>query len=74
MEAGGSLLPALFLEHGEALGAVPLPLGLVAEVHAPKVEPLDGTILVVAPNHLTIGHLQSTTVYLSLTFCEINQS
>ena len=64
-------LPALFLEHGQTLGAIPLALGLVAEVHAPKVEPLDGTILVVAPNHLTVGHLQLTTVYISLTYCEI---
>ena len=50
-------LPALFLEHGQTLRAIPLALGLVAEVHAPEVEPLDGTILVVAPNHLTVGHL-----------------
>ena len=53
-----SVLPALFLEHGQALRAIPLPLGLVAQVHAAKVEPLDGTILVIAPNHLTVGHLK----------------
>ena len=54
----GWSLPALFLEHGQALGAIPLALGLVAEVHATKVEPLDGTILVVATNHLAVGHLK----------------
>ena len=51
-------LPALLLEHGQTLGAIPLALRLVGQVHAPEVKPLDGTILVVATNHLTVRNLQ----------------
>ena len=39
-------MESLFLlEHGEALGTVPLPLGLGREGHAAEMEPLDGTVL-----------------------------
>ena len=39
-------MESLFLlEHGEALGTVPLPLGFGGERHAAEVEPLDGTVL-----------------------------
>ena len=53
----------LFLfEQSDALWAVPLPLGLVGEPHASKVEPLDGAVVVVAPDHLPIGHLLAQAV------------
>ena len=51
-------LPTLLLEHGQTLGAIPLALRLVGQIHAAEVEPLDGTILVVAANHLTVRNLQ----------------
>ena len=52
-------LPPLLLEHGQALGAVPLALGLVAQVHAPEVEPLDRAVLVIAAYHLPVRHLHA---------------
>ena len=58
-------LSALLLEHWQALGAIPLPLWLVTQVHTAKVEPLYGTVLVVTPNHFTIGNLQLTRIYFS---------
>ena len=51
---GSSLL---LLELRDALGAIPLPLGLRGEIHAAKVEPLDGTVRVIAADHLTVGYL-----------------
>ena len=45
------------LEHGYTLGAVPLALGLGGEGHAAEMEPLDRTVLVVAPDHFAVGHL-----------------
>ena len=45
-----------------ALGAVPLALGLRGELHAVKVEPLDGAEVVVAADHVTVGHLVAQAV------------
>lgn len=42
-----------------ALGAIPLALGLVGQVDTVKVKPLDGTGVVVAANHLSIGYLKT---------------
>ena len=47
-----------FLEHGGALRAVPAALGLGLQAHAPEVEPLYRAVLVIAANHLAIGHLE----------------
>jgi len=47
------------LEERQALGAVPLALGLCDQVHAAKVEPLDGAVGVVAANHLAVRHLKA---------------
>ena len=45
-----------------ALGAVPLALGLRGELHAVKVEPLDGAEVVVAADHVAVGHLVAQAV------------
>ena len=45
-----------------ALGAVPLAYGLRGELHAVKVEPLDGAEVVVAADHVPVGHLFAQTV------------
>lgn len=42
------------LEARDALWAIPLSLWLRREAHAAKVEPLDGTVRVVAPDHLAV--------------------
>ena len=47
----------LLFEHGQTLGAVPLALGLGHQAHAAEVEPLDGTIRIVTPNHLAVRNL-----------------
>ena len=46
------------LELRDALGAIPLPLGLRGEIHATEVEPFDGTVRVVAPDHLSVTYLR----------------
>ena len=50
-------LSSLLLERWSTAGAIPLALGLGGDVQAPKVEPLDGTVGVIAPDHLTVGYL-----------------
>lgn len=45
-----------------ALGAVPLALGLVVQADAGEVKPLDGTLIIVAADHLAIGHLLAQAV------------
>ena len=55
-------LSPLLLERGGALGAVPLALGLGGDVEAAEVEPLDGAVVVVAPDHLAVAHLVAETV------------
>ena len=45
-----------------ALGAVPLPLGLVCQLDTIKVKPLDGTRIIVAANHFAIRHLLAQAV------------
>ena len=44
------------------LGAEPLALGFVCERHTVKVEPLDDAAVVVAADHLAVGHLVTQTV------------
>ena len=41
-----------------ALRAVPLPFGLSGQLHTTEVEPLHGTQVVVAADHVTVGHLK----------------
>lgn len=45
-----------------ALGAEPLTLGLGSERHAREVKPFDGTEVVVAQDHLSVGDLVAETV------------
>ncbi|CAG5929613.1 unnamed protein product, partial [Menidia menidia] len=45
-----------------AFGAVPPPLGLVGQPDAGEVEPLDGALVVVAADHLAVGHLLAEAV------------
>ena len=45
-----------------AFGAVPLALGLRGELHAVKVEPLDGAQVVVAADHVAVGYLVAQAV------------
>ena len=52
----------MLLEHRETLGTVPLALGLRLQRHAGEVEPLDGTVLVVAADHLPVAHLLAQAV------------
>ena len=52
----------MFLEHGETLGAIPLAARLLLQGHAGEVEPLDGTVLVVAADHLPVAHLLAQAV------------
>ena len=53
----------MFLEHRQTLGAVPLALGLGLQSHAGEVEPLDGTVLVVTPDHLAVADLVTQAVH-----------
>ena len=55
-------LSSLLLEGRSTPGTVPLPLGLGGDVQATEVEPLDGTVVVVAPDHLAVGHLVAEAV------------
>lgn len=55
-------LSSLLLEGWSTPGTVPLPLGLGGDVQAPEVEPLDGTVVVVTPDHLAVGHLVAEAV------------
>ena len=56
-------LLSFLLECRGTLWAVPLPLWLGGEVHAPEVEPLDGTVLVVAADHLAVADLVAEAVH-----------
>ena len=57
-----SFLSSLLLEGWRAAGTVPFALGLGGDVQTPEVEPLDGTVVVVAPDHLAVGHLVAEAV------------
>ena len=56
-------LLSLFLKRWRTLRTVPLPLGLGGQVHAAEVEPLDGTVLVVTPDHLAVADLVTQAVH-----------
>ena len=56
-------LLSLFLKRRRTLRTVPLPLRLGGQVHAAEVEPLDGTVLVVAPDHLAVADLVTQAVH-----------
>lgn len=44
------------------LGAVPLALGLMMEPNTGEMKPLNGTFIVVAANHFSVGHLLTQAV------------
>ena len=45
-----------------AFGAIPFPFGLVVETHTREVEPLDGALVVIAADHLTVGDLLAQAI------------
>lgn len=45
-----------------ALWAIPLPLGFMVEANTGEMEPLNGTLVVVAADHLPIGNLLAETI------------
>lgn len=51
-----------FLVFPPTFGAVPLALWFMVESHAGEVEPLDGALVVVTTDHLSIGDLIAQTV------------
>ena len=53
---------SLLLKHWLAFWAVPLALGFGMQIHATKMEPLNGTVLVVTPNHFTVRHLLAEAI------------
>uniref|UniRef100_A0A6B0UH62 Putative secreted protein n=1 Tax=Ixodes ricinus TaxID=34613 RepID=A0A6B0UH62_IXORI len=52
----------LLLPVGRALGAEPLPFRFTRQAHAGEVEPLYGTVRIVAANHFSIGDLVAEAV------------
>jgi hypothetical protein len=62
IQARGALFLLVFLHLGGTFGTVPLALHWPVETHALEVEPLDGTLCIVAANHLAKRHSAARAV------------